>query len=274
MAIKNILVAFNGSEASENALIVAAQMQKKYAAHVTGLLAHEGQRDTFARRPWVPENVREIIETAVQSEETRLEARFREVLGTAPKEKVHWITLAATPDSTVAQYACMYDITIVGRHMANEPAETSLHPERIAMKAGRPVLVVPPSDLAPSFIDKPTVLAWDGARAATRAMNDAMLILETKQRVDVLSVGSNIRPPLDGIDVVKALGRHGVNAVRVRRDKGARRVGEAILDYCDEIGAGLLVMGAFEHSMFRQELFGGTTMSVLQNAKAPVLISH
>ena len=63
MAIKNILVAFNGSEASENALLVAAQMQKKYAAHVTGLLAHEGQRDTFARRPWVPENVREIIET-------------------------------------------------------------------------------------------------------------------------------------------------------------------------------------------------------------------
>jgi len=274
MAIKNILVAFNGSEASENALLVAAQMQKKYGAHVTGLLAHEGQRDTFARRPWVPKNVREIIETAVQSEETRLETRFREVLRTAPKDKVHWITLAATPDSTVAQYACMYDITIVGRHMANEPAETSLHPERIAMKAGRPVLVVPPGDLDPKFIDKPTVLAWDGARAATRAMNDAMLILETKQRVDVISIGSDIRPPLDGIDVVAALARHGVNAKRIRREKGARRIGEAILAYCDEAGAGLLVMGAFEHSMFRQELLGGTTMSVIQNAKNPVLISH
>ena len=162
MAIKNILVAFNGSDASENALIVAAQMQKKYAAHVTGLLAHEGQRDKFANRPWVPENGREIIETAVHFEETRLQSRFREVLGTAPKDKVHWITLAATPDRTVAQYACMYDITIVGRHVANEPAETSLHPERIAMKAGRPVLVVPPFDLDPSSIDKPTVLAWGG----------------------------------------------------------------------------------------------------------------
>ena len=55
MAIKNILVAFNGSEASENALVVAAQMQKKYAAHVTGLLAHEGQRDKFASRLQLPQ---------------------------------------------------------------------------------------------------------------------------------------------------------------------------------------------------------------------------
>jgi len=274
MAIKNILVAFNGSETSENALLVAARMQKKYGAHITGLLAHEGMRDNLASRPWVPENVRTIIETAVRTDENRLETRYRDLLRDAPKDKVHWITLSSTPDSTVAQYACMFDVTIVGRHMANQGRETSLHPERIALKAGRPVLVVPPGELAEEFMENRTVLAWDGARTATRAMNDAMLILETKQRVDVISVGNDIRPPLDGIDVVTTLSRHGVNAIRVRRDKSSRGIGDTILAYCDEVNAGLLVMGAFEHSLFRQEMFGGTTMSVLARAKTPVLISH
>lgn len=274
MAIKNILVAFNGSESSENALLVAARMQKKYGAHITGLLAHEGKRDKLASRPWVPDNVRNIIEAAVQTDENRLEERFRQFLSDAPADKVHWITLAATPDSTVAQYASMYDLTIVGRHMPSDAGETSLHPERIALKAGRPVLVVPPGDLPEAFMQNRTVLAWDGARAATRAMNDAMLILETKPRVDVISVGKDIRPPLDGIDVVTALSRHGIQAVRVRKEKPSRSIGDTILAYCEKVEAGLLVMGAFEHSMFRQELFGGTTMYVLAKAKIPILISH
>lgn len=274
MAIKNILVAFNGSESSENALWVAMRMQRKYDAHITGLLAHQGMRDKFASRPWVPDNVRSILETAVRADEDRLEARFCDMLRDAPKHKVHWITLASAPDSTVAQYACMFDVTIVGRHMADQIEETSLHPERIALKSGRPVLVVPPGDVPEAFMDNPAVLAWDGARAATRALNDAMLILETKQRVDVISVGDDIRPPLVGIDVVTALSRHGVNAVRVRKTKTSESIGDTILAHCDEVKAGLLVMGAFEHSIFRQELFGGTTLSVLAKAKTPVLISH
>jgi nucleotide-binding universal stress UspA family protein len=274
MAIKNILVAFNGSESSENALLAAQRMQQKYGAHVTGLLAHEGKREKFAGRPWVPDNVRGIIEAAVQSDEERLEARFRDVFKQAPKEQVHWISLAAKPDSAVAQYACMYDITLVGREVRGQVEATNLHPERIALKSGRPVLVVPPGELAAGSMDKPAVLAWDGARAATRALNDAMLILETKQRVDIVSIGPKIRPPLDGIDVVTALQRHGVNARRIRRKTAARSIGEDILAYCDEVDAGLLVMGAFEHSIFRQELLGGTTMTVLAKSKMPVLISH
>ena len=274
MAIKNILVAFNGSESSENALLAAQRMQKKYGAHVTGLLAHEGNREKFASRPWVPDNVRGIIEAGVRVDEERLEARFQEVFQEAPDEQVHWISLATKPDSAVAQYACMYDITIIGREVPDQAEATNLHPERIALKSGRPVLVVPPGELDVLAMDKPAVLAWDGARAATRALNDAMLILETKQQVDVVSIGDDIRPPLDGIDVVTALQRHGVNVHRIRRKKRARSIGDDIIAYCSEVDAGLLVMGAFEHSIFRQELLGGTTMTVLAKSTTPVLISH
>jgi len=272
MAIKNLLVAFNGGDTSESALLVAARMQRKYDAHVTGLLAHEGRRDRFAKLPWVPENVRGVIQKAVASEEAEVARRFREIMGDAPGDKVHWISMAGEPDSTVAHYAAMYDVTIVGQHLANDTVDASLHPERIALKSGRPVLVVP-SDVADDSIDRIAVLAWDGQRASARAMNDAMLILETKQQVDVLSIGS-IRPPLAGIDVAMALGRHGIPVNRVRREGSANRAGADILSYCEEVGAGLLVMGAFEHSVFREEIFGGTTKTILKEATIPVLLSH
>ncbi|MFD2741180.1 universal stress protein [Sulfitobacter aestuarii] len=273
MGISNLLVAFNGSESSEGALRAAVHMQQKYGAHITGLLAHEGSRERFAQRSWVPENVREIIEKSVRADEDRIGAGFHRLIGDAPRDKVHWITLPGEPDRTVAQYACLYDITVVGRHVVNDVVDASLHPERIALNSGRPVLVVPPG-FDRGTINRPAVLAWDGARAATRALNDAMLILETKQRVDVLSIGKNVRRPLKGIDVVTTLARHGIEAKRVRRQQSTRSVGEDILAYCDEVDAGLLVMGAFERSAFREELFGGTTKTILKRSRIPVLISH
>ena len=188
MAIRNLLVAFNGSPSSASALNAAVLMQRKYDAHVTGLLAHEGSRDKFSRRPWVPDNVRAILNETVRKEETNTEAVFARLLKDVECEKVHWITLSGQPDSTVAQYACMFDLTIVGQHGPDDIPDASLHPERIALASGRPVLVIP-SRFDALTINRRAVLAWDGRRAAARAMNDAMQILETKHEVDVISVG-------------------------------------------------------------------------------------
>ena len=274
MAIKNLLVPFNGSETSKNALRAALLMHRKYGAHLTGILAHEGKREKFSSRPWVPDNVRGILEEAIQKNESLVEAQFRALASeNVPEDMLHWISLSGEPDNTIAQYACMYDITLVGQHDHTAIADIDLHPERIALKAGRPVLVIPTA-YDETTISKPAVLAWDGRRAATRALNDAMLILETKQKVNVVSFGDDIRPPLKGIDVVSSLQRHGVSAKRIRHSATSRNVGKDILSYCHDVDAGMLVMGAFEHSLFREELFGGPTKYVLENAHIPVLMAH
>jgi nucleotide-binding universal stress UspA family protein len=132
-----------------------------------------------------------------------------------------------------------------------------------------------PRDFRRERIHETAVVAWDGQRAATRAVTDAMQILETKQRVDVLSIeDGSVRTPLEGIDVATALARHGIDVQRVRRPAKNHRTGADILAYCDEVDAGLLVMGAYEHSVFRERLMGGTTNHILRNATLPVLISH
>jgi nucleotide-binding universal stress UspA family protein len=46
------------------------------------------------------------------------------------------------------------------------------------------------------------------------------------------------------------------------------------LQECKDRGVGLLVMGAYEHSKFREDLFGGVTNEILQECPVPVLLSH
>lgn len=276
MSIKNILVAFNGSDSSAAALHTGLLMHAKYGCHVTGLMVHSGQREKLSAHAWVPENVRETIAQRVSEIESDVEQKFRAQAAPAVADgRLHWISLFGNSDATVAKYARLYDVTLVGRYDAIEgQAHLELHPEDIALRSGRPVLVVP-RDYRRERIHETAVIAWDGQRAATRAVTDAMQILETKQRVDVLSIeDGSVRAPLEGIDVATALARHDIAVQRVRRQPEHRRTGFDILAYCKEVNAGLLVMGAYERSVFRERLLGGTTNDILQNAQIPVLISH
>lgn len=276
MAIMNILVAYNGSESSEAALHTGILMHQKYGCHLTGLLAHAGQHEKLSRHSWVPESVRQTIADQISKNEKDTEAKFhalaeKEVAG----DKLHWISLYGNSDATAAKYARMYDLTLVGRYDAVEgPAHLELHPEDIALRSGRPVLVIPRGH-RPERIHETAVVAWDGQRAAARAVTDAMQILETKQRVDVLSIdGGSVRNPLKGIDVATSLARHGIEVERVRKSPGGGKTGAEILAYCEEAGAGLLVMGTYEHSVFRERLLGGITNYILRNATLPVFLSH
>jgi nucleotide-binding universal stress UspA family protein len=47
-----------------------------------------------------------------------------------------------------------------------------------------------------------------------------------------------------------------------------------IQEYAKNVGAGLLVMGAFGHSRMRDFVLGGVTKSVLSHLRQPVLLSY
>ena len=58
MALKNILVAYNGSDSSDAAVRVAIAMHKKYEAHVTGILAHRSAKSRLAEEAWIPNKIK------------------------------------------------------------------------------------------------------------------------------------------------------------------------------------------------------------------------
>lgn len=276
MALKNILVAYNGSPSSKAALSLAVLMHRKYGADVTGLFAHANYGSKIRRQSWMPENITNALKEVEVETEKNIEEDFRQTAGDKIEaSQLHWISRSGEVHETISRISQMYDITIIGRNDAVYSSEDQdVRPDLIALKSGRPVLVMPTSWCADRLREH-AVLAWDGKRTAARALYDSMQIMETKQLVTILSVdGRPNEGTSNGITPEVALQRHGINVESVDVAREGRSIGEAILDYCEEHTAGLLVMGAYEHSFLREEVFGGVTHYVMENTKLPVLISH
>jgi len=274
MSIKNLLVAYNGTEATNAALATALLMAEKYDAHLTGVLAHGGLHVHSSAGPWITEEIREMISKSAREAYAGIAKAFDErVASYEPKDKVHWLDISGETDAGVMRCAHYFDLVVMGQYEDLEDRQyLALHPEVIARQSGKPVIIVPKSHQTESLIPR-TVVAWDGRRTSARALADALQILETHEQVTLVSVGALAEERTSGLDIVVHLERHGVNAewVTIKR---AGSVGDTILGYCDKVSAGLLVMGAYEHSKLSEDIIGGVTNDVLEKANLPVLMSH
>jgi nucleotide-binding universal stress UspA family protein len=175
---------------------------------------------------------------------------------------------------SLPERARCYDLVVMTRHAAEVGREhAEIRPDVVALRGGRPVITVPETgaDSLPGHV----LLAWDGKRAATRALGDLLQVLGGAGRVTVLTVAARPEaPPEAGDDVMGLLGRHGIAAERLHRPPSRHGVTRTILDACTETGAGMLVMGAYEHSKFTEDLWGGVTRDILGEARIPVMMSH
>jgi nucleotide-binding universal stress UspA family protein len=190
-----------------------------------------------------------------------------------------WREIAEGPEADPAVHARYADMAILGQ-LDPDRVETELlrpRPEQIALASGRPVLVVP---YAGRFADigRRVVVAWNATREAARAIGDAMPLLVSAELVTVLTIDAREGPSdhgeLPGADIALHLARHGVKAQIERTVSAGLPVGEVLLSRLADLGADLLVMGAYGHSRMREVLLGGATRSVLQTMTVPVLMSH
>jgi nucleotide-binding universal stress UspA family protein len=51
-------------------------------------------------------------------------------------------------------------------------------------------------------------------------------------------------------------------------------VAEILLDKAQALGGALLVMGAYSHWRWREQIFGGVTQAILASVRSPVLMAH
>ncbi|MEC9104916.1 MAG: universal stress protein [Pseudomonadota bacterium] len=271
MPMMNLLVAFNGSAGSVAALRYAAALAKRFDAHVTALLAHSGHEVIDRRSRWIPKEARALLEAANTSILTQIEATFeaeRAALGLTGT--LHLRSLAGRVDTVLSEAARHYDMLIVGTRDESDDEHVALHPDRIALLSGRPVIVVPAGYDAGANHSH-AALAWDGGRAAARALSDSLRLLEADGRVSVLTVGSRNGWPID--DLMTHLQRHGVLAVHEDWPE-THPVAATLLAWCAKHDPSLLVLGAFEHSKFREDFLGGVTSEILSRTTIPVLLSH
>ena len=75
-------------------------------------------------------------------------------------------------------------------------------------------------------------------------------------------------------DITRHLARHGVRAEAVNRVTDPDTVGESLLHQITDLGADMVVMGAYGRSRWRNFILGSLTGYLLRHMTKPILFSH
>jgi nucleotide-binding universal stress UspA family protein len=148
--------------------------------------------------------------------------------------------------------------------------------EATLFDSGRPIIVVPYFQKEALKLDK-VVCCWDGSRAATRAINDAMPFLARAKSVElfiVINEKTSGENEIRGADMANHLARHDVHVDIETVPVADIDVPNAILSQVADCSAGLIVMGGYGHSRLREFVLGGATRTILSSMTAPVFMSH
>ena len=267
--------------ASRGRVALAAALAERFAAHLVGLYPlpipvaprHFGYYDPALLDPFFRE-LREKAQEACDKERETFEhaASLRGL-------SAEWRVTEVGPESDPALHARYVDLTILGQ-LDPDHVEAELirpRPEHVTFASGRPILVVP---YAGHFetVGRRVLIGWNATREATRAVNDAMPLLAEADVVTVLTIdareGPDAHGELPGADISLHLARHGVKATVERTVSAGIPAGDVLLSRAADLGADLLVIGAYGHSRVRELLLGGATRSILQSMTLPVLMSH
>jgi nucleotide-binding universal stress UspA family protein len=169
------------------------------------------------------------------------------------------------------------DLVVFGQAASDYRLPTGFSPEDLVMACGRPMLVVPSTGEFGSA-GRRVLIAWDGTREASRALHDALPVIAQAEAVWVMTVrardaNSDDRgPSLDG--VIRHLQRHGITATTEESVGGDVPTADLLLSRASDMGADLLVAGAYHHSQLREAIIGGVSRDLLDHMTGPILMSH
>lgn len=145
--------------------------------------------------------------------------------------------------------------------------------EAVIFGSGGPVVVFPGQE-TPAHLNA-VAIAWDGSRAAARAVRDALPILSLARSVFLITVRDDKVVDAQGIaEVRRLLDHHEIENGHIQAIKGDLPIGRLLQESAMANDAGLLVMGAYGHNRVREFILGGATRGVLDHLLLPILMSH
>lgn len=171
---------------------------------------------------------------------------------------------------TLAEFEEHADLVVIGKRGENASVDVDHlggNLERVVRACGHPVLVAPRQMPA---IDR-VLIAYDGGPSARRAVEAAAASplvrgLDIHLAMADADTASN-RAALDKARASLEGAGHRVQT-HLRLDEAERLIPALI----QELGIGLLIMGAYGHSRIRRLIVGSTTTTVIRTTHVPVLM--
>jgi nucleotide-binding universal stress UspA family protein len=211
----------------------------------------------------------------VQARAAEIEARLA-ASGLSLSVEGQFIDRGTVP-SLAARFARYADLSLVTTQVEGFEAMQSWVLDGVLFESGRPALLLPPGEVA--FPEAKTVMiGWNASVTASKAVMDAIDLM--KQATAVHAVLIDPVPSFDGhgpepgADLATYLGRHGISATVHRLPREGKSTSELLRRTAADLGADLVVMGAYSRSRLRERFFGGTTTDTIKSAARPVLMAH
>ncbi|MBB4371965.1 nucleotide-binding universal stress UspA family protein [Bradyrhizobium sp. cir1] len=277
MTYATVMVSLALDQSNEARLQVAGELAERFEAAIVGVAAAQLAPPLYFTDGAEAQRLIDEGEASVKRRLAGLEAQFR----AATKNRgghVEWRSALDFPARFVLAQARCADIVVSGGHSTVfSDAFALASPRDLVMQVGRPLLVVP--DRA-NWLDLRSVLvAWKDTAEARRAVADALPMLRKARDITIVEIpeqGDDRSSVMAGVtDVAAWLARHGVTATARVLDSARNETAAAQLEKAaGDVGAGLIVAGAYGHSRFRELILGGVTQYLVTQSARSVLLSH
>jgi nucleotide-binding universal stress UspA family protein len=268
MSYKTIVVSLNETGRLPQILAAARKLGSSFKAHVRGVYVipaaqvypmvgydavpeiYDGNRVFFQTEK---DKVKAAFETAMKADD--ISSAFVEIDGRTSQIAIE-----------VAEQARSADLVVLAASKADGSSgvETDIA-ERVVM--------LPREGDAALDLDE-ALLGWDNGREAARAVFDAMPILRLAKKVRVVGIDVAPKGTEPGADIAETLAHHGVKAEVTHVSSDGMGAGDTLLRAANDLGAGIVVMGAYGHNRLTEFVFGGATRQVVKKLSRPVLMSH
>lgn len=284
--IRKIVVPVRGDGKGDNVLAHAAALAHRFNAHIEvahcrpmaeDLLPFGIPMPKFAREQLMKQakDVADIEEEGLRDElhALALDLGLRET--NEPdfsQPSVSFAEEAGKMAAVIKHHGRLADIIAV----AQPDPETNLGQNSLKsalFQTGRPVLMCPNGAARPQSIGAHVAVAWNGSLEASRAVALTLPIIEAASAVTVLCGGANAGNGAETDDLIEYLKLRQIEADRITFDP-KKGVARTLLDSSAEVGADMMIMGAYGDSHEREYLFGGNTQTVVEKAQLPVMMVH
>jgi nucleotide-binding universal stress UspA family protein len=277
MTYATVMVSLALDQPNEARLEAAGQIAERFDAGIVGIAAAQFSPPLYFTSGEQAQDLIDQGRASIKKRISELEAQFRE----ATKNRtghVEWRCAIDFPARYILQETRCADIIVSGgQSSASSDPFAVANPKDLVMQAGRPLLMVPDNV---NWLDLRSVLvAWKDTLEARRAIADSLPMLRKAKDVTVAEIveGGDGRSAAESRvrDVVAWLSRHGVSASELVPDDNGNREATVQLDgIAADVGAGVVVAGAYGHSRFRELILGGMTQHLITQSTRCVLLSH
>jgi nucleotide-binding universal stress UspA family protein len=262
---------------NDSRLQVAGELAERFEAAIIGVAAAQFAPPLYFTDGAAAQGLIDQEEASIKRRLADLEAQFRAATRNRGGH-VEWRSAMDFPSRFILAQARCADIVVSGgQSPAFSDAFALASPKDLVMQAGRPLLVVPDRI---NWLDLRSVLvAWKDTPEARRAVVDALPMLRKARDVAIVEIperGDDHSAVMAGVtDVAAWLARHGVTATaRAPEAVGNETAAMRLEKVAGDVGAGLIVAGAYGHSRFRELILGGVTEYLVTQSARSVLLSH